>query len=112
MTPSPLWFEVAVCTSIFAAGSILFGHFEEGTPRWRRLLKMAIFTGVLVSISARFGRAWFWRTLLAMSLLPAVIHLWWLPRHGINGWTGEPRDRYRALRGWPPEPGSKPGSER
>jgi len=29
-----------------------------------------------------------------------VIHLWWLPKHGINGWTGEPREKYYALRGW------------
>jgi hypothetical protein len=30
----------------------------------------------------------------------AVIHGWWLPKHGVNGFTGEPRDKYYALRGW------------
>jgi len=28
------------------------------------------------------------------------VHVWWLPRHGINGWTGEPKEKYYALRGW------------
>jgi hypothetical protein len=27
----------------------------------------------------------------------AVVHLRWLPMHGINGWTGEPRDQYLSL---------------
>lgn len=35
-----------------------------------------------------------------MTLGVLVIHAWWLPKHGINGWTGEPKDRYYALRGW------------
>lgn len=29
----------------------------------------------------------------------AVVHLWWLPKHGINGWTGEPKDKYYELIG-------------
>ena len=27
----------------------------------------------------------------------AYVHLRWLPQHGVNGWTGEPRDKYLAL---------------
>ena len=27
----------------------------------------------------------------------AYVHLVWLPKHGINGWTAEPRDRYLEL---------------
>ena len=95
-----MWFEIAVVAIIFAVGNILFGHFEEQTPKWRRLLKMAIVLLVAVSLSALLGRAWFWAFLGAMLLLVLGIHGWWLPRHGINGWTGEPRDRYYALRGW------------
>jgi len=33
-------------------------------------------------------------------IAPLIIPLWWLPKHGINGWTGEPKDKYHALRGW------------
>jgi hypothetical protein len=28
-----------------------------------------------------------------------VIHAWWLPQRGVNGWTAEPRERYYALLG-------------
>ena len=28
-----------------------------------------------------------------------VIHVWWLPKHGINGWTGEPKEKYYDLIG-------------
>jgi len=23
-----------------------------------------------------------------------AVHGWWVPRHGVNGWTDEPRGRY------------------
>ena len=111
MTESRLWFEVAILLSLFAAGGILFGHFEEGTPKWRRLLKMALMTCGLTAVSFRFGRFWFWSLLGVMATIVAIIHLWWLPRHGINGWTGEPMDKYYALRGWTPRQGNPPGSE-
>jgi hypothetical protein len=95
-----LWFEAAIVSTMFAVGNIVFGHFEEGTPKWRRLLKMAIAMAISLSISAAFGRVWFWTFLAAMSLPVLVIHAWWLPRQGINGWTGEPKEKYYALRGW------------
>jgi hypothetical protein len=38
---------------------------------------------------------------LGVPLMAVVyIHAIWLPKHGINGWTGEPRDKYFELRGW------------
>lgn len=38
---------------------------------------------------------------LGIAMLPVVyIHGIWLPLHGVNGWTGEPREEYYALRGW------------
>ena len=95
-----LWIDVAVMTSLFALGNILFGHFEERTPKWRRVLKLFVMTGIVVGLSATVGREWsiaFVGTLLGVV---AVIHGWWLPRHGINGLTAEPRDKYYALRGW------------
>lgn len=95
-----IWIDVAVIASMFAIGNILFGHFEERTPKWRRVLKFFIMTGLIVLISSTAGRAWsiaFVGTLLA---LVAVIHGWWLPKHGINGLTAEPKDKYYALRGW------------
>jgi hypothetical protein len=32
-----MWFELAVVATMFAIGNIVFGHFEEGTPKWRRM---------------------------------------------------------------------------
>ncbi len=91
------WFDVAVVTSLFAAGNILFGHFEQHKPPWRRLLKVAIVLAVVLTVAQNAGRSWAYG-ILALPL-PAVvyIHFWWLPKHGINGWTGEPRDKYLAL---------------
>ena len=43
------------------------------------------------------GRAWAYVFLGAMFVAVAYVHGVWLPRHGINGWTGEPRDRYLEL---------------
>lgn len=97
MTP---WFEIAVIGTVFALGNILFGHFEEGTPKWRRVLKMFVTMGISVSLSVYLGRAWFWGFLVAMLLPVVYIHVWWLPSKGVNGWTGEPKARYYELRGW------------
>lgn len=92
--------EVAIIASIFAVGNILFGHFEEGTAKWRRVAKFLLALGVTLLISATAGRFWFFVFLAGVSIFPLVIHLWWLPKHGINGWTGEPKDKYYELRGW------------
>lgn len=56
-----LWIDVAVMSSMYVVGNILFGHFEERTPKWRRVLKFSMF---------------------------------------IHPFTGEPKDKYYALRGW------------
>lgn len=95
-----LWFEVAVVASIFAVGNIVFGHFEEQTPPWRRLLKFIAFIAIVTGLSAVLGRAWAFGFLGLMSLAAVYVHAIWLPSKGINGWTGEPRHKYYELRGW------------
>lgn len=92
-----LWFDVAVVMSIFTVGSILFGRFEEHKPRWRRLLKAAIVLAVVLALSATVGRLWAYGVLALPLLGAAWVHLYWLPKHGINGWTAEPRDTYLDL---------------
>lgn len=95
-----LWFEVALMGTLFALGHIFFGHFEERTPRWRKVAKLFFFIGVAVLISATLGRVWFFIIFGVLTLVPIYIHVWWLPKHGVNGWTGEPKERYYELRGW------------
>jgi len=96
-----MWMAVAITAIIFAIGNILFGHFEEKTPKWRRVTKVFLVLGMVAALSARFGAAW---GLFPIALMLAgflVVHLWWLPhRYGINGLTGEPKEKYYELRGW------------
>lgn len=96
-----LWFEVAVVSIIFALGNILFGHFEERTPRWKPILKYIATLVIVVLLSVYAGRS-VSMGLLAFMFLPLLyIHGYYLPRKkGINGWTGEPKSRYYDFRGW------------
>ena len=95
-----MWYEVAIISMFFAVGNIFFGHFEELTPKWRKLLKYIFFVGISLLISYYAGRNWFHIFLLIMCLGILVIHAWWLPKKGINGWTAEARDKYYEFRGW------------
>ena len=95
-----MWFEIAITAILLLVGQILFGHFEERTPRWRILAKHALGIIVYTAIAYFFGRFWFYLS-IAVTLAPLlIIHVWWLPKHGVNGWTGEPKEKYYALRGW------------
>ena len=100
-TTDSLWFEVAIVSIIYAIGNIVFGHFEEQTPRWRRIGKYFLTVGIIIAVSFYFGR------MVAMVLLSAFIfpflyiHGFYLPKKkGINGWTGEPKSKYYDFRGW------------
>lgn len=95
-----LWFEAALIATLIALGHILLGHFEERTPKWRKVAKLVGAIGAAVLISATLGRPWFFALFGLCSLAVLYIHAWWLPSHGINGWTGEPKEKYYLLRGW------------
>jgi hypothetical protein len=97
------WFDVAVVMAIFAFGNMAFGRFEEHRPRWRRGLKIVICLALFVGLSATAGRAWMFALLGVASIGVIVIHGWWLPKHGVSGWTAEPRERYYALLGLGPD---------
>jgi hypothetical protein len=87
---------------LLTAGNVLFRHFEPAMPLWRRVVKVSAMLGITAVVSHYFGRTGV-LIALCLAMLPVIyIHAIWLPRHGINGWTGEPREKYYALRGWPP----------
>ncbi len=100
-TTESLWFEIAVVSIIYALGNILMGHFEERTPRVRRVGKYLLTLVIVCTVSVLFGRT---VALIGLSVLivPAVyIHGYFLPRKkGINGWTGEPKKKYYEFRKW------------
>jgi hypothetical protein len=87
---------------LLVLGIVTFHRFEQRMPLWHRLLKVFVVLAVTTVISHFFGTT---GVLVAVGIaaLPVIfVHAIWLPRHGINGWTGEPREKYYALRGWPP----------
>jgi hypothetical protein len=94
-------FGIAFSACIFAVGGILFHHFEEKTPKWRRILKFFIITS-LFALAGEFTGPAGVIVLFVMFLIPLIfIHAWWLPKkYGINGWTAEPKEKYYELRGW------------
>jgi len=75
-------------------------HFEERTSRYRRALKTAVLIAVFVGISLAFGRTVALVVLGLWSIPLLVVHGILLPRKGINGWTGEPKEEYYELRKW------------
>lgn len=92
--------EFAIFFGLYVVGNILFSHFEVETPKLKRLLKLAIFSAIMVLIYVTLGRPWSLVWLVLPIAAVIYIHAVWLPRHGINGLTGEPRDKYYELRGW------------
>lgn len=96
--------DVATAAVLLAIGNIMFWRFEPQKPLWRRLLKVFAALLITVAISYYFGRI---GVVIAFGIaaIPVIyVHAIWLPRNGVNGLTGEPRDKYYALRGWaPPE---------
>jgi quinol-cytochrome oxidoreductase complex cytochrome b subunit len=94
-----IWFDLSVVMSIFAVGNILFGHFEEHKSKWGRVLKVLLVAGTFLLLNVSAGRFWGYAMISLLLLGAAVVHLWWLPKHGINGWTGEPKDKYYELIG-------------
>ena len=96
------WFDVSVATTVLMLGHLYFGRFEEHRPRWRRLLKSVLVVAIVVGASTWAGRVWMFALLGLMAVGVLIIHAWWLPRRGVNGWTAEPRDRYYVLMGLDP----------
>ena len=96
-----LWFEIAIVSIIYAAGNILFGQFEEQTPKWRRIGKYILTIIIILALSFYFGRA-VAIIVLGSFIFPFLyIHGYYLPKKkGINGWTGEPKSRYYDFRKW------------
>jgi hypothetical protein len=93
------WFDVATATTLLMVGHLYLGRFSEYQPRWRRLLKSIVGVALVVATSAYLGRPWSWALIGAVCIGVVIVHGWWLPRHGVNGWTAEPKDRYYELMG-------------
>jgi hypothetical protein len=92
-----IWFDAAVVCAFFALGNICFGRFSEYQPRLLRVAKLVVTLAIVLGLSA-FGYRMIGYALLGAGLIGlAYVHAYWLPKHGVNGWTAEPRDRYERL---------------
>ena len=95
-----IWFDVAIVSFLFLLGHMFLGHFEERSPKWRKLVKYLVTVFIVVSISVFAGRMYAF-IVLGVAVLPVIyIHAVLLPKKGINGWTGEPKSKYYDFRGW------------
>jgi len=100
-TTESLWFEVAIVSIIYAIGNITFGHFEEQTPKIRRVGKYLLTLIIIIGISVYAGRLVSMITLGSFIFPILYVHGYYLPKKkGINGWTGEPKSKYYEFRGW------------
>jgi hypothetical protein len=91
------WFSSA---AVVATGATLFGRFEEGTPKLRRLSRWVSYLGVVALLSKTAGRPWTFVWIFGLPGVGAAFHFLWCWRHGINPITAEPKDEYYRLRGW------------
>ncbi|TAL47096.1 MAG: hypothetical protein EPN92_05195 [Chitinophagaceae bacterium] len=100
-TTDSFWFEIAIVSIIFAIGNMVMGQFEEQTPKIRRVAKYLLVLILICGISFFFGRAAA-MIILGISFLPVLyVHSYYLPKKkGINGWTGEPKNKYYDFRKW------------
>lgn len=100
-TTNSLWFEIGVVSIIYALGNILMGHFEERTPKIRRVGKYILTVILVCCISIFISRAAS-MTFLSLLIIPLIyVHGYYLPlKKGINGWTGEPKHKYYEFRNW------------
>ena len=104
---APLLVHVTIMALVLAAGNVVFWHFDPRQPLWRRAGKIVIALAITAIVSWFFGLpgVLIWFALAALPIL--YVHGYWLPKHGVNGWTGEPREKYYALRGWPWPPADR-----
>src|ERR1700756_503080 len=92
--------DMAAVAVILNIGNVKLRHFDPHQPLWRRVAKALVAVAATGVISHYFGRT---GVIIAIGIaaIPVIyVHANWLPRHGVNGWTGEPRKKYYALRGW------------
>ncbi len=91
------WFDVAAFTTLWVVLTVVFGHFAQHKPAWRRLSKWAVLLLLLLVLVETAGRLVAYGVLGGLLMAGASFHFLVLSRLGINGWTGEPRDRFEAL---------------
>lgn len=96
--PSVSLLEVFI-VFLIACGAyfIVFKNFEKHVPTQRRIVKLFIVVGVLSVIGILFSRVAFWAMIGLMTVGQVYLHGVYFPKHGIDGLTAEPYDKYLEL---------------
>jgi hypothetical protein len=76
---------------------VVFGRFVQYQSAWRRLAKFAVLLVLLIVLVENTGRLVAYAILGVILAAGASIHVVVLSKLGINGWTGEPREKSEAL---------------
>lgn len=96
-TTDTRWFDVATFSTLWVLLLFVFGHFEQHKPAWRRLTKFALLLILFLLLAETAGRLVAYAVLGLLLIAGASLHFTVLSRRGINGWTGEPREKLEAL---------------
>ena len=91
------WFDVAAFSTLWAVLTVVFGHFNQHKPAWRRLAKFAALLTLLLVLIETAGRLWAYVSLGVLLTAGGWVHFAVLSKRGINGWTGEPREKFEVL---------------
>lgn len=86
-----------VLTIASLAYFVVFNKFEKHVPTQRRIVKLFMVVGILSIIGNLFSRYAFWGTIGLMTIGQVYVHGVHFPKHGVNGWTAEPYDKYLEL---------------
>ena len=91
------WVDVAALTTLLVVLTVVFDRFERHKPAWRRLAKIAVLVALVLVVIESLGRVWGYAVLGLLLLAGTALHFTVLSRLGINGWTGEPQQKFEAL---------------
>jgi hypothetical protein len=97
LSPISLIEILAVLIIAGIAYFLVFNNFEKHVPIQGRIIKLGVVVGVLVIIGILFGRYAFWGVITLMTFGQIYLHGWYFPKHGINGLTAEPHDKYMEV---------------
>ncbi len=94
LTPISATEILIVLTISSLAYFVVFDNFEKHVRISRRIIKLFIVVSILAVIGVLFGRTAFWGVIGLMTIGQIYIHGVYFPKHGVNGLTAEPYDRY------------------
>ena len=93
--PAVSLMEILIVLTIASlAYFVVFNNFEKHLPIARRVIKLFVVVSILAVIGILFSRYAFWGMIALMTIGQVYLHGWYFPKHGINGLTAEPHDKY------------------